>query len=154
MARAFAARIGIPAVLLEHQGPPQVIECLKTGACDAIFLPKDARAESIGDFSFPFVQSEFTFLVPAGSALRRAADVDKAGVRIAAVRGHASTASLTRVIRQAEVVLGEGEQAAFGLLRAGSVHAFASTRQSLRKMSIELPGSEVLTDRYGRSRAC
>jgi polar amino acid transport system substrate-binding protein len=125
------------------------MECLKTGACDVVFLPKDARADSIGDFSFPFIQSEYTFLVPPGSAIRRASDADKPGIRIAGVRSHASTVALTSIIKQAEVVLEEGEQATFELLRAGRVHAFASTRQLLRKMSNELPGSQVLADRYG-----
>jgi polar amino acid transport system substrate-binding protein len=149
MARALAERIGVQAVLLVHPGPPQVIECLKVGACDVVFLPKDARAASIGDFSFPFIQSEYTFLVPAGSAIRRASDADKPTIRIAAVRGHASTATLTSVIKQAEVVMGEGERAAFELLSAKRVDTFASTRQFLRKVSGELPGSQVLEDRYG-----
>src|SRR5262245_24431537 len=77
MARALAARVGVQAVLLEHKSPPQVIECRKVGACDIVFLPKDARAASIGDFSFPFIQSEYTFLVPSGSAIRGASDADK-----------------------------------------------------------------------------
>src|SRR5262249_19569240 len=149
MARALAARIGVRAVLLEHEGPPQVVECLAAKACDAVFLPKDARSAGIGDFSFPLIHSEFTFLLRAGSERGRAADADKSGVRIAAVRGHASTAALPRVIKQAEVVLQDDEHAAFELLAAGRVHALASTRQSLRKMSVELPGSRVLADRYG-----
>jgi polar amino acid transport system substrate-binding protein len=149
MARALAARIGVQAVLLERASPLQVIECLKFAACDVVFLPKDARAGDIGDFSFPFLQSEFTFLVPAGSAIHRAADADTAGIRIAAVRGHASTASLTGVIKQAEVVLAANESAAFELVRTNEVHALASTRQFLSKASNELPGSKVLPDRYG-----
>jgi len=114
-----------------------------------VFLPKDARVSSVGDSSFPFIQSEFTFLVPAGSAIHRASDADKPGIRIAAVRSHASTATLSTVIKQAELVLAEGEQATFELLRAERVHAFASTRQFLSKVSGELPGSRVLNDRYG-----
>lgn len=149
MARALAAHIGVKAVLLEHRGPSEVIECLRAGACDVVFLPKDARVVSVGDFSFPYIQSEYTFLVPAGSAIRRTSDADSPGVRIAAVRGHASTATLTSVIKRAEVVLEEGERATFELLRAGSVHVFASTRQLLGKVSSELPGSQVLSDRYG-----
>ena len=149
MARALAARIGVQAVLLEHASPPQVIDCLKVAACDVVFLPKDARAASIGEFSFPFIQSEFTFLVPAGSSILRASDTDKPGIRIAAVRGHASAVALSNVIKQAEVVLEGNEQAAFESLRTGGVHAFASTRQSLRKVAKELPGSQVLADRYG-----
>jgi polar amino acid transport system substrate-binding protein len=149
MARALAERIGVQAVLLEHSGPSQVIECLKAGACDVVFLPKDARAISIGDFSFPFIQSEYTFLVPAGSAIHRASDADKPGIRIAAVRAHASTVALSRVIKQARVVVEEGEQATFELLRAKHVDAFASTRQFLRKVARDLPGSHILVDCYG-----
>jgi polar amino acid transport system substrate-binding protein len=149
MARALAARIGVQAVLLEHASPPKVIECLALGACDLVFLPKDARAASIGDFSFPFIQSEFTLLVPAGSTIHRAADADTAGIRIAAVRGHASAASLTGVIKQAEVVLAADESAALELMRTNAVHAVASTRQFLSKVCNELAGSTVLSDRYG-----
>ncbi|MFL6799867.1 MAG: hypothetical protein ACJ8F3_20925 [Xanthobacteraceae bacterium] len=112
-------------------------------------LPKDARAASIGDFSFPFIRSEFTFLVPAGSAIHRAAGADKPGTRIAAVRGHASTAALTSVIKHAEVVMRDDERVAFELLSARRADTFASTRQLLRKLSSELPGSQLLADRYG-----
>lgn len=149
MARALAARMGVQAVLLEHASPLKVIECLKLGACDVVFLPKDARAANIGDFSFPFIQSEYTFLVPAGSTIHRAADADTAGIRIAAVRGHAATASLTGIIKQAEVVLAPNESAALELMRTNAVHALALTRHSLSKLSTELPGSKVLRDRYG-----
>jgi polar amino acid transport system substrate-binding protein len=149
IARALAGRIGVQAVMVEQPGPPQVIECLKAGACDVVFLPKDARAVGIGDFSFPFIQSEFTFLVPADSEIRQASDADKPGIRIAAVRGHASTATLTRVIKHAEIVMGEDERAAFELLTAKRADTFASTRQFLRKVSGQLPGSQVLADRYG-----
>jgi polar amino acid transport system substrate-binding protein len=149
MARALAARIGVQAVLLEHQSPSQVVECLKAGACDVVFLPKDARAARIADYSFPFIQSEFTLMVPAGSAIRQISDADKEGIRISAVRGHASTAALTGVIKRAEVILEGDEHTAFKLLQAGRLGAFASTRQNLRKMSADLPGSQILADRYG-----
>jgi polar amino acid transport system substrate-binding protein len=149
MARAFAERIGVQAVMVALPGPPQVIECIKAQACDVAFLPKDARATSIGDFSFPFIKSEYTFLVPPGSAIGQASDADKKGVRIAAIRGHAATATLTSVMKQAEVVIEEDERAAFELLKAKHVDTFADTRQFLSKVSGELPGSRVLADRYG-----
>jgi polar amino acid transport system substrate-binding protein len=149
IARALAVRIGVQAVLLEHRSPAQVVDCIKAGACDVVFLPMDERAASVADFSYPFIQSEFTMLIPAGSPIRRNADADEPGIRIAAVRGHASTATLASVIKHAELVLEEGELATFELLRAGRVHAFASTRQFLVRVSTDLPGSRVLEDRYG-----
>ena len=149
IARALAARIGVHAVLLEHRTPADLVQCLKAGACDLVFLPLDERAADIGDFSTPFIQSEYTMLVPAGSSIRSTTDADKPGIRIAAVRGHASTMTLTRVVKRAEVIFGESELATLELLRAGRADVFASTRQYLLRSSKNLPGSQVLADRYG-----
>ena len=149
IARALAARIGVQAVLLEHRAPPDVVQCLKAGACDVVFLPRDERAANVGDFSFPFVQSEYTMLVPADSPIRGVADADKPGIRIAAVRGHSSTTTLIGTIKHAEVILGENEHATFELLRAGRADTFASTRQLLLRFSADLSGSRVLADHYG-----
>jgi polar amino acid transport system substrate-binding protein len=149
IARALAARIGVKAVMLEHHSPLAVVECIKASACNVAFLPMDERAASIADFSYPFIRSEYTMLVPAGSAIRSNADADKPGIRIAGVRGHANAATLRSVIKHAEVVLEEDELAAFELLRAGRVHAFASSRAVLLRMSAGLPGSQVIADRYG-----
>jgi polar amino acid transport system substrate-binding protein len=149
VARALAARIGVQAVLLEHRTPPDVVQCLKTGACDVVFLPRDERAANVGDFSPPYLQSEYTMLVPAGSSIGSIADADKPGIRIAAVRNHSSTTTLISVIKQAEVILGENEIAAFELLRAGRADVLASTRQYLLRASKNLAGSHVLADYYG-----
>ncbi len=149
IARALAAQIGVPAVLLEHRTPPDVVQCLTAGACDVVFLPRDERSAGVGDFSPPYLQSEYTMLVPAGSSIRSVVDADKSGLRIAAVRNHSSTMTLTGAIRRAEVILGENELAAFELLRGGRADAFASTRQYLLRASRNLAGSRVLADYYG-----
>jgi polar amino acid transport system substrate-binding protein len=149
IARALAARIGVPAILLEHPTPPDVVQCLKAGACDIVFLPRDERVVNVGDFSPPYLQSEYTMLVPTGSSIRSIADADKPGIRIAAVRSHSSTMTLTSAIKHAEVTLGENELAAFELLRSGRADAFASTRQYLLRASRNLAGSQVLADYYG-----
>ena len=125
------------------------MQCLKAGACDVVFLPFDERAANVGDFSTPFIQTEYTMLVPAGSPIRSVTDADKPGIRIAAVRGHASTMTLSRVVKRAEVILEENELSTFELLRAGRADVFASTRQFLIRISRNLPGSQVLADRYG-----
>ena len=149
VARALAARMGIPAVLVQHRTPLDVVECLKAGGCDVVFLPRDQRAAGVGDFSNPFIHSEYTMLVPAGSAIKTIADADKPGVRIAAVRSHASTAALTKVIKHAEVIVGDSEDSTFELLKSGRADAFASTRQFLMRMMPHLSGSRVLGERYG-----
>jgi polar amino acid transport system substrate-binding protein len=149
IARALAARIGVQVVLLEHPTPPKVVECLKAGACDVIFLPFDARAANDGDFSSPFIQIEYTLLVPAGSLIRSVADADRTGVNIAVVRNHASTVTLSRILKQAKLVYAETPDPTFDLLRTGHADAMASARGTLLEYSAQLSGSRVLEDHYG-----
>src|SRR5215831_19011351 len=131
VARALAGRIGVELVLLEHLTPPKAIECLKAGACDAIFLPRDDRAAAVADFSAPYMQFEYTFLVPAGSSIRRFADADRSGVRIAAVRNHASTNALIPLLKQAQLVYADTPDPTSNLLRDGQADVMASVRGTL-----------------------
>ena len=149
IARALAARIGVQVVLLEHPIPPEAVASLKGGACDLLFLPFDARAANVGDFSPPIFQFDYTLLVPAGSSTRSVADADRPGVRIAAVRNHASTIELSRLLKQAELVYAETPDRTFDLLRTGQADAMASARPTLLEYSTQLPGTRVLEDHYG-----
>lgn len=148
-ARALAARIGIPLVLVEHPTPPQAIGCLKSGACDLLFLPFDDRSASVGDFSPPIFQFDYTLLVPAGSAVKRVLDADRDGVHIAAVRNHASTIELHQLLKHAELTYAVTPEQTFELLRDGKANAMASARPTLLSYAAKLPGSHVLEDRYG-----
>jgi polar amino acid transport system substrate-binding protein len=118
-ARAYAARVGVPLVIVEHATPPEAIACLKAGSCDQLFLPLDARAAEIGDFSNPVFQFDYTLMMPAGSSIMKVADADRPGVRIAAVRNHASTNELVRKVKQAEFVYAETPEQTFALMRDG-----------------------------------
>jgi polar amino acid transport system substrate-binding protein len=57
-----------------------MVECLKAGVCDVGFLGFDpARAADVEGFSPPFIEFDYTYLVPAGSSIRSAADADRRG---------------------------------------------------------------------------
>jgi len=148
--RAIAARIGVEAVMIELPTPAKLVECLGTGACDIGSLGFDpTRADQVGGFSPAFLRVDYTYLVPATSAIRTLADVDRPGVRVAVVRDHASTLALGRVAKQAEQVGADTPDSAFELLRSGRVDAWASVRPALLDYAAELPGSRVLEDSYG-----
>jgi len=148
-ARAYAARIGVPLVVVEHSTPPEAIACLKAGSCDLLFLPLDGRAAQIGDFSNPIFQFDYTLMVPPSSSIAKVADADRRGVRIAAVRNHASTNELMRQVKQAEFVYAETPEQTFTLMRDGKADVMASTRFVLLDFSAKLAGARVLADRYG-----
>jgi polar amino acid transport system substrate-binding protein len=149
IARALAARVGIEAVLLAKATPQEAVACLKASACDLLFLPLDGRAAEIGDFSHPIFQFDYTLLVPPGSSIHSVADADRPGVRVAAVRNHASTLTLSGLLKQAELVYAETPRPTFDLLQAGKADVMASTRNALLEFSGQLAGSRVLADRYG-----
>src|SRR5215210_1285216 len=97
IARSLAERLNVKLRLIGHPSPPAPIECLKAEECDVGFLGfLQHRASDVG-FSPPYIMVPFTFMVPAGSSIHTIEDVDNAGIRIAAVRNHASSLALSRI---------------------------------------------------------
>jgi polar amino acid transport system substrate-binding protein len=151
IAQALGTQLGVKLELVGHASPPKLIECLQAHGCDAGFLGfVPGRTGDVG-FTPPYIMVPFTLMVPAGSSIRSMADVDKTGVRIAAVRNHASTLALRRVVKQAEIVDVEIPDEAFELLRSGRADAWASPRPPLLEYAPKLAGARVLDGRYGEN---
>jgi polar amino acid transport system substrate-binding protein len=148
LARTLAARMGVEVLPVGHPTIPEMLTCLTAGACDMGFMGPD-RSRAGVDFSPPIVQLDYTFLVPAGSSIQRVADADRPGVRIAVVRDHASTLTLSRIFKHAELAYAATPDPTFELLRTGHADAFASVRPVLLAYSAKLPGSRVLEEHYG-----
>jgi polar amino acid transport system substrate-binding protein len=150
LAYALAARLGLEVIVLGYPTPPEVVECLKARACDVALMRPDPSRDADVDLSHPILQIDYTYLVPAGSSIRRGTDADRPEVRIAGVRNHASTLALSRLLKQAELVTAETPDATFALLRSGRADALVSVRSALLYYySPQLPGSRVLEDYYG-----
>jgi polar amino acid transport system substrate-binding protein len=152
LVRVLGEHMGVDGVPVEHATPPQAIACLKSGDCDVSILGFDPTRAVEVDYSAPFAQLEFTYLVPNASSIRSVAHADRPGVRIAVVRNHVSSLALTRILKQATLVYAEMTDAAFDLLRTGNADVFASVRGELVKYSTQLPGSRVLEESYGANR--
>jgi polar amino acid transport system substrate-binding protein len=148
IARTLGARIGVDVVPVGFPTIPEMLACVTSGACDVGFMGPD-RSRSGVDFSPPILQLDYTLLVPAGSSIQHVADADRPGVRVAVVRDHASTLTLSRMFKQAELVYAATPDPAFELLRSGQADAFASIRAVLLAYSAKLAGSRVLEDHYG-----
>ena len=153
MMRAAAAHMGLPLELVELPTPAKLVACLDSGACDYGSLGFDpARADKVEGFTAPFMQFGYTFLVPPGSPIASFADADRTGVRIAVVRGHASTLAIARILKNAEQIPVDTPDESFDLLRSGKVDAWASAAPTLHDYAAEFPGSRVLPDSYGANR--
>ena len=148
IARALGARIGVEILPVGHPTIPEMLTCLTTGVCDVAFMGPDPSRTGV-DFSPPILQLDYTFLVPAASSIQRIADVDRPSVRIAVVSHHASTLTLSRILKHAQLVYAATPDPTFELLRSGQADAFASIRGVLLAYSAKLPGSRVLDEHYG-----
>jgi polar amino acid transport system substrate-binding protein len=148
LARTLGARIGVEVVPVGHPTIAEFLTCIRGGGCDVGFMGPDPSRTGV-EFSPPLLQLDYTFLVPPGSAIQRIAEADRPGVRIAVVRGHASTLTLSRIVKHAQLVDAATPDPAFELLRSGQADALASISAVLFAYSKQLPGSRVLDDHYG-----
>jgi len=140
--------MGIELQTVEYPRPGAIMEGVRTNAWDVTFFVLDPVRAAEGDFSPPYMQSDFTYLVPAGSSIRTVADADQPGVRIAVPRGDASDLRLSKTLNRAELVRTDSIAAAVDQLRTGWAGAYAAPRPVLLAESAQLPGSQVLEDGF------
>jgi len=148
LAQALANRIGVNLIPVEYPSPGAVLQGIETKAWDLTFLVIDPGRAGVVDFSVPYMQSDFTYLVPADSPMRGVADMDRPGIRIAVVRNDASDLRLTRLLTRAELARAGDINAAVELLRVGQANAAAAPRPVLLQQSAKLSGSRVLDDGF------
>jgi polar amino acid transport system substrate-binding protein len=148
LARALAKKIGVKLEPVEYPRPGAVLAGVKNNEWDVTFLVADPARLGDADFSPPYMQSDFTYLVPAGSSKRALSDMDQPGTRIAVPRGDASDLRLTQILKHAELVRIDSIAAAIDMVHAGKIDAYAAPRVVLLALSNKAPGSRVLDDGF------
>jgi polar amino acid transport system substrate-binding protein len=148
MARAIAERLGVKLELVPFKTPGELADAAGSDFWDiGLIGAEPARAERIA-FSAAYVEIEATYLVPAGSALRTIAEVDRPGIRIAVSARSAYDLWLVRNIRQAQLVHADGIDAAFNLFVNDKLEALASLRPRLLTDVVKLPGARILDGQF------
>jgi len=148
IARALAARIKVEFQPIEYPKPGMVLDGARNNSWDVTFLVIDPGRAADADFSPPYMESDITLLVPAGSAIRNVKDADQPEFRIGVARGDAVDMRLRRIVRQAELVHVASQAAGEHLLRTGRTDAYAAPRPALLGMSAHLSDSLVLEDSF------
>jgi polar amino acid transport system substrate-binding protein len=114
-------------------------------AWDVAFVGRDPERAAMVAFTSPYVIVEATYLVQAASDIRRVADADRAGAKIAAGPRSAYGLFLGRTLKRAEMVPLTGD-AAIAALESGTVTAVAGLRSSLTMTAASNPGLRVLPE--------
>jgi len=100
----------------------------------------------------PYLLIELGYLVPAGSSLTASTDIDQKGCRIGVTANSTSDATLSRDLKNAEVVRATTVEIGAKMLASGKIDAFATNKATLFEMAEKVPGSTVLPDRWGEER--
>jgi len=150
LGRELAQRAGLPAKMIEYTAVNRLVEDASAGAWDVTVVAIDPARRNVLDFSASHIAADgfLTILVPPGSQARTMADIDRPGMRVAAVRGAAPAMILERTLKQAKVATAENENAAFDLMKAGQAEGYAQNRFMLRQRASALPGARLLDDSF------
>jgi polar amino acid transport system substrate-binding protein len=148
LAQALAKKIGVKLEPVEYPRPGAILADARNDKWDVTFLVASPARTADADFSTPYMQSDFTYLVPAGSSKRSVADMDQPGIRIAVPRGDASDLRLTQIVKHAELLRLDSIAAAIEMVQGGKVDAYAAPRAVLLALGEKAPGSRVLDDGF------
>ncbi|MDO8777000.1 MAG: transporter substrate-binding domain-containing protein [Burkholderiaceae bacterium] len=148
LARAIATRLGADLQFVPYKTPGELADAADTGAWTIGMIGADpARAEKIR-FSAAYAEIEASYLVPPGSALQHADEVDRPGNRIAVYARSAYDVWLVRNIRHAQLLHAGGFDEAFDRFRHEGLEALACLRPKLMADADKWPGSRILEGRF------
>jgi polar amino acid transport system substrate-binding protein len=144
IADRLARQIGVPMTPVLYPSVVALMEGTIKHEWDITFLPIDPQRASAMNFTAPYIYSESTFLVPAGSTAAGFADLDRPGKTIVGVARSVHEPWLRANVRSATVISASSPAAARQMLKEGKVDAYASLTALLAEASRELPGSRLL----------
>ncbi len=146
--RELARRLGVPVEIAAYPSPGALADSAMSGEWDVGFLGAEAQRANQIDFTAPYVEIEATYLVPPGSPLHTVADVDQAGVRIAAMAKSAYGLYLARTLKHATLIEGESLERTLQRYVDEGVDALAGLRPGLLANRARQPGSRILEDGF------
>jgi polar amino acid transport system substrate-binding protein len=148
LAHELARRLAVPLEIIPYKSAGALADSVRTGEWDISVLGDEPqRAREIA-FASPLTEIEATYLVPAGSKLRSAGEVDRAGIRIVSPAKSAYDLYLSRTIKNAQLVQIEGGKAAKEHFVKEKLDALAGLRPGLLDVAPTLPGSRILDGNF------
>lgn len=146
--RFFAERTGLPLDLKLFPNSGEATAAVAAGNCDVAFMPQDAERMQKVAFGPTYFLIESAYLVPAGSRLQHAEEVNRAGTRIVAIANTTTMRSARRTAPLASVREVASVDEMVALARAGEGDAFALSRDSFLGLMPKIPGARVLAGNF------
>lgn len=144
LGRELGRRLGVPVEFVRFAQAGQLADAVRDGSCDVGFLGAEPQRAAEIAFTKAYLEIPVTFLVPAGSPIRRIAEVDREGVRVAVSARSAYDLYLSRTLKHAKLVRAEGIDGSYELFIRERLDVLAGLEPRLVSDAEKLPGSRVL----------
>jgi polar amino acid transport system substrate-binding protein len=148
LARELGRRLGVPVEFSKFETAGGLGDAAKTGVWDVAFLGAEPQRAAEIAFTAAYLEIPATYLVPAGSAIRSVAEVDREGVRIAVAEKSAYELWLSRNIKHAKLVLTKGIDGSFDAFVRDKLEVLSGLRPRLLTDVQKLPGARVLDGQF------
>lgn len=148
LATELGRRLNASVELVHYPGAGQLADSAGSSAWDVAFLGAEPQRAQEIQFTAAYLEIPATYLVPAGSSIRKIEDVDRKGVRIAVASKSAYDLYLSRNIKNAQLVRAEGIQGSCDLFVREKLDALAGLKARLLSDVETLPGSRILEGQF------
>jgi polar amino acid transport system substrate-binding protein len=148
LGKELARRVGVPFDPVIYPNPPALIAAAKPGEFDIALTGINAERARAMDFSAPYMEVEYGYLVRAGVPIATISDVDKAGTRIGVLEKSGGDLHLSSTLQNAAVVRVKSIAELSALFGAGKADVIAATKTTLFSEAERQPGSRVVDGRF------
>lgn len=148
LGEALAEQTGAQFAPVVAPNLPKLVEIGLEGAWDVAISVISAGHQATLDYSSVVMLDEATFLVPASSAIRSIADVDRSGTRIVVVRDNPTDTFLKDTIKNADLLRAENPQVALDLVKSGEAEVMALARWNVPGRLKALEGHRALDENF------
>lgn len=144
LGRELGRRLGVAVEFVRYKNAGALADSVADAKWDVAFLGSEPSRASTVAFSPAYLEIPVTFLVPAGSPIRRIEDIDRDGVRIAVSEKSAYDLYLTRTLKHAQLARIAGIPASYDYFLKNGLEALGGLKPQLVADAEKLPGSRVL----------
>lgn len=151
LSKAYAASLGIPVEEVLYPNSGAAADALEAGDVDVTFMPVDASRQARFEVGPAYTFVESTFMVTGETGITKVEEVDREGIRIAAVADTSTLRLAQASLKKASIVPVATVAEAVQLMKDGKADGFALSRDSLPAYVAQIPGSRIVEGAFQRS---
>jgi len=145
LAGDLAQKTGLRIAVTLFPNSGAAAAALQTKTIDVSFMPVDATRRQVLAFGPGYYELESTCLASAALGITDVAEVDRPGVRVLAIDGTTTFRASARTLTHTQPVPVPSVAEAVERMRSGQADALALSRDTLRPVVQQIPGSRIVT---------